>query len=401
VSRYDSSDEQKVHLQQLVREWTAAGLLQPEQRQRFDRELHVNLRRTGGVLRTGLALFTALVVLASVGLVTVFFDIKGNTEVAATCGLAGVACFIAADRLVVRFRFYRHGVEEMLAVAACVLLAIGAAFLPGSVSASFRGSAAAILALATGAASSYFVYRWFGLLYAEVGALICVALIPFQVSIGNPLQRLLSAAVFASAFVAARAVQRGTPGDEPGQARRDAGGGDDAGLLQAAAFAGTYLAANLYVTHAMGAAPAPDHVVAWFRWTTYASIWLLPVVGLWIAIREKQRALLDAGIAAALVTLISNKPYLGAIQHPWDPMLLGVVLIGIALGLRRWLVQGPGGERGGFTPQQILASEGELVRWAQTASAAVDLRAGRSPEPPPTAGFDGGRSGGGGGGAEF
>jgi hypothetical protein len=93
-----------------------------------------------------------------------------------------------------------------------------------------------------------------------------------------------------------------------------------------------------------------------FYWATYAAIWILPLVGLALAVRDKHRYMLWANLTMVLATLATNKPYLGWQQHTWDPMLLGVTLVAAAIGVRRWLSRGPDGHRGGFTPQPLVAS---------------------------------------------
>jgi hypothetical protein len=391
VRRYDRADEEKLRLLRLVREWTRAGLLDAMQGQQLEQDLRVDLRRTGAMLRAGLALFTGLFVAASVGLTILWFNISDDVEMAGICALVGGACFVAADRLAVRFRFYRHGVEEALAVASCVLLAIGAAIFTSETFETSRQSLPVIAALAVGAAAASFIYRWFGFLYAAIGAVACVALIPFQLSVGQPVERLLSATVLLCAFAVAHAM-RGSAADAET---------DDAESLQAAAFGGLSVVVNLYLTHVVFGTIGPEAAVGWFRWTTYGLIWTLAPVGLWIGIRSRNRWLLDVAIAAALGTLVSNKPYLGLAQRPWDPILFGALLIVVGVGLRRWLSNGPEGERAGFTANQILASERDLIHIAQIASAGVDIRSTPASHESERSGFEGGRSGGGGGGAGF
>ena len=132
-----------------------------------------------------------------------------------------------------------------------------------------------------------------------------------------------------------------------------------------------------------------------FYWFTYATIWALPPAGLYLAIRDKDRALLDVSLVMALVTLLTNKAYLGWPRHEWDPILLGVFLMAAAVAVRRWLSAGANGQRAGFTPARILSKDTGAVTMLGTASAGLHREAPRVPEPGGS-GFDGGRSGGGG-----
>ena len=81
-------------------------------------------------------------------------------------------------------------------------------------------------------------------------------------------------------------------------------------------------------------------------------------------------------------------------------MLLGILLVVVAVGVRRWLAHGPGGERHGFTPVRVLRSDADAIRFVPVASAAVHAVLQQAPPPAQTP-FGGGRSGGGGAGGEF
>ena len=103
--------------------------------------------------------------------------------------------------------------------------------------------------------------------------------------------------------------------------------------------------------------------------------------------------MLDTNIVLAIATLMSNKPYLGAEPKPWDPILFGVMLIAVAVGLRRWLANGAGGSRQGIVGERLLASE--KARLALAGSATVFAPGAPAPhthDGPPVGG--GGRSGG-------
>ena len=117
---YSQHDEDKVRDQALVGDWVRSGLLNAEQDQSLQAGLVVTLRRTNNVLRAVLALFTMLLVIASVGLTMSLLHIAGNAE-APIYGIWAAICLGLAWLLATQGRLYRCGVEEALAAAAVVL----------------------------------------------------------------------------------------------------------------------------------------------------------------------------------------------------------------------------------------------------------------------------------------
>ena len=53
-------------------------------------------------------------------------------------------------------------------------------------------------------------------------------------------------------------------------------------------------------------------------------------------------------------TLASNKPYLGWSRQTWDPIVFGILLVAVAMSVRRWLLRGVDGHRRGFTPLPLV-----------------------------------------------
>jgi uncharacterized membrane protein YgcG len=113
---------------------------------------------------------------------------------------------------------------------------------------------------------------------------------------------------------------------------------------------------------------------------------------------------MDVSLVLALVSVLTNKAYLGSQQHAWDPCILGVVLMTMAFAIRRWLSNGPGGERHGFTAARLLERDRAVLSAVGTASGFVRPGATEGApsrvEPAPSD-FDGGRSGGGGASGSF
>ena len=393
MRRYSDQDEERLHLLRTVKAWTRSGLVGPDQGARLEADLQVDLRRTGIMLRIGIALFTTLLVGASVALTLVSIRIEREWAIGIVAMFSGGTCFVIADWLVREFKLYRYGVEEALVISSVALCAAGSGLIAPSLLHS-DGNTVFAIALSTAAAVSGYAYRRFGLQYAGVAAIVCAAVIPFPFNgISEPIRRSLVALIFlASAAVAAAMAARTLR-----EVRRD-----DAFMLRAAAVVGLYLALNLEISAVPFGTYSPT-LEGWFKWTTYALIWIIPALALWRGVATRERKLMIAGLGLALATLITNKPYLGLPRQTWDPMLFGLLLMAVAVVLRRWLASGSGGERRGFTAAQILRGDLDAIRLAGLAAVAIHLDSDRSApaQAPSSPQFGGGRSGGGGAGAEF
>jgi hypothetical protein len=396
MRRYTAEEEERVRMQARVREWARAGLLDAPQGQRLEAGLRTGLKRTNNLLRVAIAVFTAIIVGASVALVYLTFSIRSEAAFGVTLATGGVICFCLADFLVGSARLYRYGVEEGLAVSAVTLLSIGTLVFV-SAGHGMPRHADAVAALVVGAAAACVVYGRFGFVYAGIGAMIFAGLIPFQIEWRNSFQHLCAAAMFFAMFVPARALYRGHGDDFPG---------DQYATFEAAACVALYLSLNLHAVDLLAGrwlwSPRAPGGGA-FYWATYAATWIVPAVVLLDAIRAKDRPLLTAGLAIALVTLATNKPYLGWPRQTWDPMLLGILLAAVALAVRRWLATGPDRQRRGYTAARILRGDIDLLETAANVSVAWHDRVHQPPSGPPGSSptFAGGRSGGGGGGASY
>jgi hypothetical protein len=376
---YSRDDEERVRLQAQVREWASAGLIDAALGNALDAELRTDLRRTNSMLRGVLAFFTAIIIAAVAGFVVAFFQIRADRSIAWWLIIAATMSIVAAERLIANSRLYRFGVEEALAMMAVALGSL-------SVMLAAEASATALAVLAFAAVACIAVFARYGLVYAGAASLACAALMPFQLHFAEWIERTLAATVLLVAFVVARGHHLRHGDDYPG---------DESAVLQAAAWLGAYLVINVQITLQLlvGLARSPGE--RWFYWTTYLLTWAMPAVGLWLGLREKDRQFIRANLVLAIVTIATNKAYLGWLRHSWDPMILGALLFGVALVIRRWLASGPGAQRSGFTASRILEGDRNVVTALGHASALWQPHAAAPPDRSEP-GFGGGRSGGGG-----
>jgi hypothetical protein len=378
---YPRDDERAIRQQRMVEDWTKSGLLQPEQREQMIPELQVDLRRTNRFLRVTLFIFGYMIVSSVVGLFAVFLDL-GDTAGAVLALVAAGAFFALANWMITNYRLYRFGVEEAAAIASVTFLTVGSGLF-------MQSNLSSLQAFVAAAGGAFILFSRFGYLYAGVAAVVFAAVIPFNFEfvVSDTARRLMAGVILLVIFGVAR-ERRGDHGWEfPG---------DSYGVLETTAWVGLYVMTNLKLSPWLS---FPDGVPL-FYWATYVAIWLLPAVGLFLALRDRHRWMLDANIALAIATMMSNKPYLGAEQKPWDPIVFGVLMIAIAIGVKRWLARGADGSRRGFIAERLLASERERLGVAGSAAALAPGAPAPHAHPTPELG-GGGRSGGAGATGKF
>jgi heme exporter protein D len=139
-----------------------------------------------------------------------------------------------------------------------------------------------------------------------------------------------------------------------------------------------------------------------FYWATYGLTFLVPVLGLYHGLKSRKRIVINVSLIAALVTLATNKDYLGFKHYAWDPAVLGVVMVTSAVVIMRWLASGAREARNGFTAQNLLKPENHEINVADLGAAVLPgaIHASLPPSSPDKP-FDGGQSGGGGASSEY
>jgi hypothetical protein len=397
MRKYDAGDEQKIRTERLVCEWGRSGFLEQMQVDRIVTELKVDLRRTNMLLRLVLFGFGILIIGAAIVLVGITLRLRDDDGVGMLCFASALGCVLLAEFLVEKFKLYRFGIEEAAAVGAAILTAMGTGFIVSSMH--LGGiSSQLFVALMAGSIGFLAIYLRFGYVYAAIGSMACLSAMPLSTSLTELPARVLAAGLLLPIAMIARLKRSKV---------RDQFPAEDYLAIEAVAWLGIYALINLHLYSVVtfrGLDSRFTPLDGLLYWLTYGAIWLLPALGIYLALLEKSRPLLDVSLALALLTLASNKPYLGASSETWDPILLGLLLIGTAVAVRRWLSKGENGQRHGYTADRILKSDDRAMMAVGVASAALHMAGPTQAHPsanPEKFKGGGGRSGGGGAGGSF
>jgi hypothetical protein len=401
VRLYSASSEETLQAQKLIRDWAGEGFLTKTQREILEQETVSDLRTTNIYLRLVLFFFTLIIVGAAAGLFfAVFLPHPAEQTVGVFFLIFAAVCYAAAEVGVSQARLYRYGIEEALVVCSVGFLCVGMqeAFFTSLFSP--RPNAIQCGVPAAGALFSLWIWRRFGFSYAFLAAMIFAVFLPGYWTASHSAQHVIIAAFDATGLAAIAAVRSRHRFDYLDEGYS---------LVEALLWIGTYLAINLQLSslspldHWWGVFHVTSEFARPFYWITWVLIWCLPPVILARGVRRKDRFVIAAGAIAAVLTFVSNKPYLGWQRHTWDPMLLGILLTGVAVFLRRWLAHGPGGIRQGFTAARLSGKDKE---WMSIGSTALGLLTPNPITPAPQASgpdfrFGGGHSGGGGASSNF
>jgi type IV secretory pathway TrbD component len=395
-----------------VKNWTGEGFLTKEQYEHMEQETVCELRRTNIFLRIVLFLFTLIIVGAAAGLFfTVFLSRPAEQTIGTFLIAFAVISYAAAELAVSQFHLYRYGIEEALAVCSVGFLCMGMrlGIFDGRLLFSSQPHAAEFLVPAAGASLSLWIWHRFGFHYAFLAAMIFAIWLPGYWTSSHTAQHVIVAALYLLGLIAVVAVR---------PRHRLTYLNTTYSVTEGLLWLGIYLTINLQLSSLDlagrwlgdlwpggmgGGTSAGSEFSKPFYWATFVLIWCWPPIVLARGLRLKDRFVIAAGALAACLTLVTNKPYLGWQRHTWDPMLFGVVLMAVALFIRRWLARGPEKIRQGFTARRL---SGKDKLWMDAGIASVGLAAPNIITPSPQPGsadvhFGGGSSGGGGASSDF
>jgi hypothetical protein len=400
VRIYTESSEETLRARKFLTEWTGDGYLSKEQYQRLEQDTVPDLRTTNIFLRLVLFFFTMIGV---AGAAALFFTIFLSQPSQQTTGIFllifAAVSYTAAEVAATQARLYRYGIEEALAVCSVGFLCagLGLAFFSGV---PYSSREIQLVIPAVGAIASLWIWYRFNLWYAFPVAMIFAIFLPGYWTPSHSAQHVFISVLYAAGLICIAPIRSRHRFDYLEDAYS---------LSEAFLWLGIYLVLNLKISdfsllsHWGSPTRFTPGPAGPFYWTTWVLIWCLPPLILTRGVRQKDRFIIAVGAITTVLTLVTNKPYLGWQRHTWDPILLGIALTGVSLFLRRWLALGPDGVRHGFTAARLSGKDKHTM---SVGSAVLGLVTPQSitPAPQPTNPdfqFGGGGSGGGGASGDF
>jgi len=397
LNLYSPNLENAIYTRRQAQVWQRSGLISAGQLAAIYSLSDPQVRKTNLFFRILFFIFTLLCCGAIAGLIVWLLENHNEVALALIFFLGGAAGLAAADVLIRKYRFYRHGIEEALAVAGMFLCVAGFMILAEEIG-WLHHQMLAVAACLILAVAACLVYLRFGYLYAAVIGMLALCALPFQFSLSPAAERLILLGLLCAALGV------GLYGDGKivydFQKERSA-------LLLTCLLAAVYLTVNLYVFGVIGLISGvmpdghfhPGSFPPGLYWISYVLTFLIPAAVIYGGIKTRRRLILNAGALMALASLATNKSYLGLTRYAWDPAILGAAMIVFSLLLTRWLNAGPESKRSGFTAGEILKPEDEGISLGDAAAALTPsaIGAGQPAQPLPEDSYrEGGASGGGG-----
>ena len=395
VVLYPPQQEENIYIRKQAQAWRRSGLITEEQLGAINSHTDLQLRQTNLFFRILFFVFTILCAGAVVGLLVWLLDFKDADFIAVMLIFFGAAFYIAAEYLAGKYLFYRHGVEEALAVMALVLFCAGCGILLSESHLTLTQLRIVVPALL--AITACWIYLRFGFLYAAIISIIALGVVPFQFNLSPATERIMLFSVLCVIFVFSLIADQ--PDIEDFQKNRYA-------KIQACLTTAIYLTVNLEIPGFSGLLMRDTHVVHLnaqlfppsIYWSSYVLTFLIPAAAIYWGIKSRKRLIINVGLVMTCATLATNKSYLGWTRYAWDPAILGAVLVGLSLLITRWLNSGADQRRFGFTARDILKPEEGGITPADVAAALTPgvIETQQTPAGAQEQYFKGGASGGGG-----
>jgi hypothetical protein len=398
---YKPEQEETLFIRKQAKTWQRSGFVSKNQLRIIEERTPAQLITTSLCFRLLYFFFTLLCLIATVCLIIWLLDVDDEFPLGIIFLVFCIPMYILAEYTIHHYHFYRHGIEEALALMSLSFFCGGIVLIIFPTT-WHRSDPGISTFAAFCCAFAYWLYLRFGFLYGALISMAALSLFIFQFFFSPQTDRILCFLCFGLLFL----ISLQTESDALADFRKKR-----KGIIQAFLFAGIYLSINLRLFNVaeswIGHTPTDLSPYACFPlevyWTTYILIYLIPMIGLYLGIKNRKRVLINVAAIALALSLATNKDYLGLRHYTWDSIIFGTMLVLVAVFVIRWLAKGQNKERYGFTAERTLKPEAYGLNLAEIGAAALPGITSspvetQSTDPSP---FEGGQSGGGGASRSF
>lgn len=322
MTAYTHDDLYNLEVRQQAKEALHAGYITPEQYRQIAQSHQVSLYMPGIFVRIGLGLLTLFIVFACLGLLALILDVKESFDLLLI--FMGVACYTVLEIMTQSKKHYNSGVDNilLLAVPSFILAGIGLYVNGGEV----------FLSLV-----SILIFAWLTIRFADsIMAVGCFASIvqfvfSFSKSIGVAGTGLIPLLLVVVAACLLFACRRGRK--------------DDRQIIyqwcyrvaEAASLASLYAFGNVYVASAINKAVFANGEFILLNGFFWAWTVLVPIVFLYLGVRQKNLLLLRLGGLSMAATIITYRYYYAIAPLEVALITAGTLLTAVVYWLMRFL----------------------------------------------------------------
>lgn len=400
MSLYTEDQQEAVYIRGQAKLWQRSGLISADQAGHMFRNADPRLKQANIFFRLIFFVFTYLGAAAVLGLIFLVIGTANETLLGVVLILFAVIAYGLAEYYVRKNSLYRYGIEEALSLIAMAMFCSGTAMVISQWGTEGQRMTGSLIA----AACAFAVYHRLGFLYAAfigIGAL-CLFVFAALPHLSPVMLRLVIALELSACLAFCSLAEKKLERDF--QLERNE-------IIQAVIWTAMYFMINLQAgdiyEYAFSGSGAAAHGINYGQaipavyWASYALTYLIPAAMLYLGIKRRRRFTLDAALILFVVTLMTNKSYLGMERYVWDPALLGIAMIAVSYFTAGWLARGGDGIRSGFTGRNILKPETHGIDLASLGAAIIPAAIDAAPVKRDDEPFAGGSSGGGGAEAGF
>lgn len=384
MTAYNQEKLDAYQLKDTAQNWHKMGMLSDAEWEKAKALNPVDLYMPNWFVRIGLGIFTLILLQSALGLIWLVFDPGEDESIAVFLLFYGIMSFIALETLIVRrMRHFGSGVDDMTLYFALGLVLAGIFIqMPHSTdTVAYLGIAFPLLLFCT--------VRYLDRLLAAATfgvALLIILMLEQKSPALAPLLMPVSGILFSlAAYFFARMLQK---------QERARHWHNVLVVIELLATITFYISGNYWVIQQAGTELFQMESVpmAWFFWIfTFA----VPPLYIWQGLRNKDRLLLDIGLACAAAAIFTFRYYFHVLPLDWAAVVGGALLFGLAYFSIRYLRS----QTGAYTYEPELKTF-----WLQELEEQlIEQTIANQPtaKPDNSGSFGGGQMGGGGASGEF